>query len=728
MLYQIAAVGLSASSSPMVGGLYNPLTGVTLYGYYRSYSLIRILRTTGAIVFMNNYDIFGNSGSATSLANDLAATSSSYIIIVYSWDEPQNNRLSSPLPAQMYLCGATPAIYGGGSMYFAYRSAYILVGICGGGTGSGLEYYSGASDSSSTSWLIQTIQIYNQTFYASSSANSTKTIKTQCLPCPMFSSRTKSSSSFCKCIPGYYMITTVNPNVCSPCPQGTYSYLPGATISCFVCIGYKSNTTGASVCSNPILTPFPVAYSGQLQTYKVPRNVSYLLVKLWGAGGSGGQENGAPFNYGGGAGGFTQCYIPVVPNSILQLVVGGGGMSGARGSTTIGGFGGGGNGYANNGNGDWLNGAGGGRTAIQGLTNLTYNDLATAGGGGGGGSCSNFVNMFLGGGAGGGSVGLASPSSGFGGGGGTQSGGGVGLPGYYGNGVAGSKYQGGATAASGGGRYGAGGGGGLWGGGSGSGANIPGYALMAGGGGGSGSVVGCFSLALAFSVAGSSGTTTGQAPSFTYSGNSAAYQNGVGVGGLPGQPSSLGNGGNGLMILQAISQGSSVVSNCLAGQYYSFTNISCVLCAFGSYSSASSTSCTPCPLGYNTSSIGSVSIAACSNPILTPFPVAYSGQLQTYKVPRNVSYLLVKLWGAGGGGGTSALSQSFNYGGGAGGFTQCYIPVTPNLLIKIFVGGGGQTSLRYLRILLFLDVSSLLHVLLTHTLSFFSSYSYSFLT
>ena len=62
---------------------------------------------------------------------------------------------------------------------------------------------------------------------------------------------------------------------------------------------------------------------------------------------------------------------------------------------------------------------------------------------------------------------------------------------------------------------------------------------------------------------------------------------------------------------------------------------------------SSYTSFSPCPLGYN-STAGSSTCFPITN---TPFSVPYTGSSQFYTVPVGISLLLVKIWGAGGGGG-----------------------------------------------------------------------------
>lgn len=72
-------------------------------------------------------------------------------------------------------------------------------------------------------------------------------------------------------------------------------------------------------------------------------------------------------------------------------------------------------------------------------------------------------------------------------------------------------------------------------------------------------------------------------------------------------------------------------------------------------------------------------------------PAVYEGRPQVYVVPEspvkgaNINFLDVKLWGAGGGGGSSNFSL-----GGAGAFAQGQLAVQTGDTLLILVGGGGQ--------------------------------------
>ena len=174
---------------------------------------------------------------------------------------------------------------------------------------------------------------------------------------------------------------------------------------------------------------------------------------------------------------------------------------------------------------------------------------------------------------------------------------------------------------------------------------------------------------------------------------SNGYVSGVGVGGLSGQVSSAGNGGNGLILLTAFAP-------CAAGSYFSTATSSCVLCAAGTFSSVKGlvgyvfSPCLACSsyyLGY-TSNAGSTS---CTITITdTPFAAVYTGAMQTYLVPKGVLALFVQQWGPGGGGGSAAIGSAspVSFGGGAGGYSECFILVTPQSTLNILVGGGGGSN------------------------------------
>lgn len=213
--------------------------------------------------------------------------------------------------------------------------------------------------------------------------------------------------------------------------------------------------------------------TGADQTWTVPAGVSYIFVKMWGAGGGPGRAGGWSYGSDGGGGGHSRGLIPVTPGTVLTIKVGQGGRTAAFGA----GYGGGG---AAGDNADIQYGAtgGGGAYVFNGTT-----PLIIAGGGGGGGSSRTWYS--LNGGAGGGLNGQQGQSwldgkTTHGGTGGTQTAGGQATA--VGGKTIGSQYQGGNSSVN---SYGGGGGGGYFGGGGG------GYSesnTMAAAGGGSGYV------------------------------------------------------------------------------------------------------------------------------------------------------------------------------------------------------------------------------------------------
>ena len=220
--------------------------------------------------------------------------------------------------------------------------------------------------------------------------------------------------------------------------------------------------------------------TGAQQTWAVPAGVTYIYVKMWGAGGAGGSSGGWSYGSPGGGGGHSRGLIPVTAGNTLYLVVGVGGQTNYAGTTTP--MYGGGGGLATNSDNRYA-GSGGGMAGIfTGSTPSQSNALIIAGGGGGGGgSRAGWGNY---GGAGGGNVGQQGGSpydnkSAYGGFGGSQSGGGTAGTGSN----SGSAMVGGTGGQGTSNPYGGAGGGGYYGGGGG------GYSesnTMAGGGGGSG--------------------------------------------------------------------------------------------------------------------------------------------------------------------------------------------------------------------------------------------------
>jgi len=80
------------------------------------------------------------------------------------------------------------------------------------------------------------------------------------------------------------------------------------------------------------------------------------------------------------------------------------------------------------------------------------------------------------------------------------------------------------------------------------------------------------------------------------------------------------------------------------------------------------------------------------NPVCSPHIVNYTGDIQSFIVPAGVSQLNVKLWGAGGGGGREYPGWGTPLAGGAGGYSEATISVTPGETLDVIVGQAGWTT------------------------------------
>ena len=306
---------------------------------------------------------------------------------------------------------------------------------------------------------------------------------------------------------------------------------------------YEGGDTATSMSGITATTVTTFSYTGAIQTYTVPANVTSVQVYMWGAGGGG---KNAVY---GGAGAMIQGVLTVTPGETLNIVVGGGG-SGPTTTLTAAYGGGGAQGIGDNGQ----SGGGGGRAAIQRGGTAVTNDIVVAGAGGGGtfsaiGGAATFSGTANNGGS--------TTVQGFGG---TQSAGGAGgAAGTYGTGTAGSRGQGGSvvnpiSASS---NDGGGGGAGYYGGGGG-GTNLS----DAGGGGGGSSFTGNLSLIPGQSVLGFNSTNGYSAPNT----GSTYYSAGVAAGAANAA------GGNGLVVIVALATGGAAApSGPVSWQYVRFT-------------------------------------------------------------------------------------------------------------------------------------------------------------
>jgi len=143
LVFRAVSRGGDDTTAPVPVGLYDE-TGASIYGWGRSYMLVRIRRSDGVVTFGQYYDVYGAGvvaagRGAAALAADLNATTTDSVVVVYTYDEPNLNRLTGGLPEAMYRCGASRTIFGSPS--FDTRSAYVLVAIGNSGEGNGFEAY-----------------------------------------------------------------------------------------------------------------------------------------------------------------------------------------------------------------------------------------------------------------------------------------------------------------------------------------------------------------------------------------------------------------------------------------------------------------------------------------------------------------------------------------------------------------------------------------------------------
>lgn len=136
----------------------------------------------------------------------------------------------------------------------------------------------------------------------------------------------------------------------------------------------------ASTFGGPISQTF--SHTGAPQIFIVPAGTTSLQIETWGAEGGGVNLSGNTSSGLGGKGGYASGILNVTPGSTLNVYVGGYGLSSITG-IALGGFNGGGQGYASS-SGEPGNG-GGGASDVRYLGNGLANRVIVAGGGGGGG-------------------------------------------------------------------------------------------------------------------------------------------------------------------------------------------------------------------------------------------------------------------------------------------------------------------------------------------------------
>ena len=101
----------------------------------RGLHLSQILLADHKLHFAGSYDTAGSAADAAALALRLNSSGSDLVNVIASYDEWEGQR-SPELVAALQRCGASATVAGD-----AQSSAYLLVGICGMGTGHGLELH-----------------------------------------------------------------------------------------------------------------------------------------------------------------------------------------------------------------------------------------------------------------------------------------------------------------------------------------------------------------------------------------------------------------------------------------------------------------------------------------------------------------------------------------------------------------------------------------------------------
>lgn len=139
--------------------------------FLRSYNVMTIDRTYGTIN-TRTFDVFGspNPSQSPALVTYLNGLSSSVIVVIATFDEPQT-AAGLVIPADMIAaikrCGGSSDFGSSDDTpagIIQYRSAYILIGIPGIGTGNGIQRYKGASSSDTTAVLDVRFSVFGSQY------------------------------------------------------------------------------------------------------------------------------------------------------------------------------------------------------------------------------------------------------------------------------------------------------------------------------------------------------------------------------------------------------------------------------------------------------------------------------------------------------------------------------------------------------------------------------------
>ena len=128
-------------------------------------------RTTAATT-TRTFDVFGSPGPSQSpaLVTYLNGLTDSVIVVIATFDEPQT-AANLPIPANMIAaikrCGGSSdygSTTGTPTGILQYRSAYILIGIPGIGTGNGIQRYKGASTNDPTAAIDVRFSVFGSQY------------------------------------------------------------------------------------------------------------------------------------------------------------------------------------------------------------------------------------------------------------------------------------------------------------------------------------------------------------------------------------------------------------------------------------------------------------------------------------------------------------------------------------------------------------------------------------
>jgi hypothetical protein len=155
--YVVSRGAAYSGGQTTTSGLYTSSNSVVANSTVSGYTLHRVRRADGALVFTRQYNTVNQNNvsytgfTTLDLANDLNESTSDYIVVVYGNTNPTTNRLTNSLAAAMYRCGASEQLFGS-STTFKANAAYVLVGIPGCGQRRGIEHYVGDTDNSTSAW------------------------------------------------------------------------------------------------------------------------------------------------------------------------------------------------------------------------------------------------------------------------------------------------------------------------------------------------------------------------------------------------------------------------------------------------------------------------------------------------------------------------------------------------------------------------------------------------